>query len=180
MLAFSPRISVAELVERYYASLYRYAYRLSGSQADAEDLTQETFLRATAKLGQLRDADKVRAWLYSILRHAYLQRQRSAPQTHHVSLDDLFDVAEEVPDPLPELDAEALRKALDDLPEPHRTAVLLYYFEELSYREIAEVLDVPIGTVMSRLARARGYLKARLLTSEAVASSPKGRSADGL
>lgn len=180
MLAFSPRICVAELVERYYASLYRYACRLSGSQADAEDLTQETFLRATAKLGQLRDADKVRSWLYSILRHAYLQRQRGAPQTHHVSLEDLCDVPDEVPDPLPEFDAEALRKALDDLPEPYRTAVLLYYFEELSYREIADVLDVPIGTVMSRLARARGYLKARLLLAEAVASSPKGRSADGL
>jgi len=180
MLAFSPRNSVAELVERYYASLYRYAYRLSGSQADAEDLTQETFLRATAKLGQLRDANKVRPWLYSILRHAYLQRQRSAPQTPHVSLDDLFDVAEEVPDPLPDLDAEALRKALDDLPEQFRTVVLLYYFEELSYREIADVLDVPIGTVMSRLARARNYLKTRLLVTETVASSPKGRSADGL
>ncbi|MCS6977493.1 MAG: sigma-70 family RNA polymerase sigma factor [Gemmatales bacterium] len=182
MLGFGPRISVAQLVERYYASLYRYAYRLSGSQADAEDLTQETFLRATAKLGQLRDPDKARPWLFSILRHAYLQRQRNSQQAMHVSLDDINDVADAIPDPLPEVDPEALRKALDELPEAFRSAVILFYFEDLSYREIAEILEIPIGTVMSRLARAKNQLKARLMTPNAVLSptTRKGRSADGL
>lgn len=183
MLAFGPRISITQLVERYYANLYRYAYRLSGSQADAEDLTQDAFMRAAIKLDQLRDADKARPWLYSIVRRAYLQKQRSGRNTAHVPLQEIPDVAEEVPDPLPQFDPEAVQKALQELPEPYRTAVLLYYFEDLSYREIADVMEVPIGTVMSRLARAKAALKARLLSLESVNSpmvDPKGRSAHGL
>ena len=77
MGATGSRRGVAPLVEQHYQSLYRYAYRLSGAPADAEDLTQEAFCKAQAQLGQLRDPDRAKPWLFSILRNAYLQRARS-------------------------------------------------------------------------------------------------------
>src|SRR6266536_1359418 len=79
--------SVQALVEVYYTALYRYAFRLSGSAADAEDLTQDTFCQAQLKFGQLRDPARAKAWLFSILRNAYLHRVRASRQEHAVSLD---------------------------------------------------------------------------------------------
>lgn len=84
------------------------------------------------------------------------------------------DVAEPLPDPLPPIDPEQLQQALNELPEVYRTPIILFYFEDFGYREIAEQMDLPIGTVMSRLARAKGHLRSRLLPGgEAVA--PHGR-----
>src|SRR5690242_450133 len=100
--------SVQQLVNDHYPNLYRYAYRLTGSSADAEDLTQETFCKAQMQMGQLRDQGRVKAWLYSILRNAYLHRARSQKQHRHVSLDQVADLAEASPDSgptsLPEVD----------------------------------------------------------------------------
>jgi RNA polymerase sigma-70 factor (ECF subfamily) len=186
MFAPGPRISVAQLVESHYASLYRYALRLSGSQADAEDLTQETFLRAQNKLRQLRQPEQVRAWLFSILRNAYLQRLRRSDLEASVSLEAIEEPCEpdsEMPGPLPEWDPGQVQKAVSELPEAYRTVLLLYYFEELTYREIAEVLAVPMGTVMSRLARARAYLRGKLtrqLEVSATTAERKGRPGDEL
>jgi RNA polymerase sigma-70 factor (ECF subfamily) len=160
------RQTVQRLVDDYYVALYRYAFRLSGSSADAEDLTQETFCSAQAKFFQLRDPGRARAWLFSILRKAYLRRVRDDKKKLCVSLDGIGDVPE-VPDPLPEIDPEQLQQALNDLvcdkSEDFRTPIILYYFEDFSYRDIAEQMDLPIGTVMSRLARAKAYLRSRLL-----------------
>jgi RNA polymerase sigma-70 factor, ECF subfamily len=177
--------NVQRLVDEYYAALYRYAYRLTGSAADADDLTQEAFCKAQLCLGQLRDAARARPWLFSILRNAYLHRIRAERQQRKVALED----ASEVPEPsaeaeaTPDLDPERLQQALAELPEGFRTPVILFYFEEFSYRDIAEQMDLPIGTVMSRLARAKGHLRARLLTPvpAGAASSPSERRAtDGL
>jgi RNA polymerase sigma-70 factor (ECF subfamily) len=154
--------TVEQLVEEHYLGLYRYAYRLSGSAADAEDLTQEAFCKAQSQMGQLRDPSRARPWLYSILRNAYLHRVRSKRQQRLVSLDSVPDVAEAAPGPLPEIDAEQLQAALSELEEGFRTPIILFYFEGFSYRDIAEQMDLPIGTVMSRLARAKAHLRARL------------------
>ena len=159
--------SVAQLVDALYAPLYRYAFRLSGSAADAEDLTQEAFCQAQRKLGQLRDWQRARAWLFSILRNAYLHRARTHKQMHLVSLDGVAELPERLPEPLPEVDPERLQRALNELPEGFRTPIVLYYFEEFSYRAIAEQMELPIGTVMSRLARAKAHLRSRLLTADA-------------
>ncbi len=173
--------SVQRLVEDHYASLYRYAYRLTGSAADAEDLTQETFCQAQLKLAQLRDPGRAKAWLFSILRNGYLHRVRAGKQEHAVSLDWVGDVPDRLPEPLPEVDPEQLQKALGELPEAFRTPVILYYFEDFSYRDIAEQMELPMGTVMSRLARAKAHLRARLMPGrpEVVAEGPR-RVRDGL
>jgi RNA polymerase sigma-70 factor (ECF subfamily) len=173
--------SVHQLVDDHYLALYRYAYRLSGSSADAEDLTQETFCTAQAKWDQLRDTQRVKSWLFSILRNAYLHRARSARQLRLVSLEAIDDPAEPPPEPLPPIDPQRLQETLDELPEEFRTPILLYYFEEFSYRDIAEQMDLPLGTVMSRLARAKVHLRSRLLqpAPEAVAEG-KGRGIHGL
>lgn len=158
--------TVQQLVDAHYVSLYRYAYRLTGSSVDAEDLTQETFYKAQVNLAQLRDPLKARSWLFCILRNAYLHRTRAAKHQPCVSLEGIGDVPEPPAEPLPEIDQDQLQQALQELPEVFRTPIILYYFEDFSYRDIAEQMDLPIGTVMSRLARAKAYLRSRLLASE--------------
>jgi RNA polymerase sigma-70 factor (ECF subfamily) len=154
--------NVQKLVDEHYPSLYRYAYRLTGSAADAEDLTQDTFCKAQAQFAQLRDHQRAKAWLFSILRNGYLRRLRD--HTHHreVPLESVGDLPEPPAGPLPEVDPQRLQRALDELPEVFRTPIILYYFEDFSYRDIAEQMDLPIGTVMSRLARAKAHLRSRL------------------
>lgn len=169
MGATGSRRGVASLVEQHYESLYRYAYRLSGAQADAEDLTQEAFCKAQAQLSQLRDPDRAKPWLFSILRNAYLQRARTDRAHREVSLDAVGDVASDLPAEVPEVGPEQLQGALNELPEGFRTPVILFYFEEMSYRDIAEQMDLPIGTVMSRLARAKAHLRDRLVPAEGTA-----------
>src|SRR5262245_13425190 len=109
--------TVERLVDEHYQALYRYAYRLSGSGPDAEDLTQEAFCKAQQNLAQLRDWDRAKAWLFSILRNAYLHRIRADKQQHCIPLDGVGELAEAVPEPLPVIDPERLQQALNELPE---------------------------------------------------------------
>lgn len=155
--------SVTELVGLFYESLYRYAFRLSGSAADADDLTQEAFCKAQAQFKQLRDRSRAKPWLFSILRNLYLHRLRAMRQHTIVPLDSVAEPPEDLPDDLPQIDSAELQAALDELPEVFRTAIILYYFEDFSYRDIAEQMDLPIGTVMSRLNRAKSVLRDKLL-----------------
>jgi len=146
------------LVDLHYQLLFRYAYRLSGDRADAEDLTQQTYLIAQKKLSQLRDVSFARSWLCTILRNLFLKNvtQKITP----LSLSQSFDlVSAEAVDP--ELTSEELQCALNDLPEDFRIPLLMFYFEERSYKEISIELSIPIGTVMSRLARAKLSLQER-------------------
>jgi RNA polymerase sigma-70 factor (ECF subfamily) len=167
---------VDQLVEEHYVSLYRYAYRLTGSEADAEDLTQEAFCKAQINLAQLRDPSRVKSWLYSILRNEYLHRLRTEKTQPTLSLD-LLDELPDVPvDELSELDPDQLQKALQELPELFRTPILLYYFDDFSYRDIAEQMELPIGTVMSRLARAKVWLRLKLMPP---APAGLGRNGEG-
>lgn len=174
------RRRIQELVEQHYVPLYRYAYRLSGSASDAEDLTQDTFCQAQLKLGQLRDPERARPWLFSILRNAYLHRIRDARREQAVPLDAVGDLAEKLPEPLPEVDPARLQLVLNELPEEFRTPLILYYFEDFSYRDIAEQMDLPLGTVMSRLSRAKSHLKVRLLAGPQEVGPGARRANDGL
>lgn len=171
---------VQQLVDAYYEALYRYAYRLSGSAVEAEDLTQEAFCKAQLKLAQLRDPARAKAWLFSILRNTYLHRVRDRKHLPMVSLDGLGDVAEPLPELLPEVEPEQLQQALNELPEGFRTPIILYYFEDFSYRAIAEQMDLPLGTVMSRLSRAKAYLRARLLSQAVEKPAAERRKPDAL
>lgn len=174
--------TVQRLVDEHYAALFRYAYRLCGCAADAEDLTQEAFCKAQLNLTQLREPDRAKAWLFSILRNAYLHRLRADRNQRCVSLDGIGELPEPSPEPLPPVDPERLQEALNELPEVFRTPVILFYFGDFSYRDIAEQMDLPLGTVMSRLARAKARLRERLLQpgSTAVLANGRRRATDGL
>jgi RNA polymerase sigma-70 factor (ECF subfamily) len=150
-----------ELVQRYSGLLYRYAYRLSGCAADAEDLTQQTYLTAHRKLDQLRDLEHAKGWLCAILRTAYLKSLRSRPKAGSVSLECVPEIEEGIAGE-PALDSQELNQILSELPEEFRTPLVLFYFQDFSYKEIADQLEIPVGTVMSRLARGKSHLRKRL------------------
>ncbi len=154
---------VEQLVDAHYQSLYRYAFRLTGSAEEAEDMTQEAFCKAQLKYAQLHEPSRVKPWLFSILRNAYLHRLRERKQEKACSLDLLGDVPEPAPEqPLPDVAPERLQELLGELPEAFRSPIVLYYFEDFSYRDIAEQMDLPLGTVMSRLSRAKAQLRGRI------------------
>ena len=166
-------VEIGQLVAEHHEVLYRFAFRLSGSAADAEDLTQQTFLIAHQKLSQLRDVQTAKSWLFTILRNVYLKnctRQTPVP-SGSVQLD-IDSIPEDLPDEL-DFDGELLQQALNELPEEFRSVLLAFYFDDCSYREIAERLEIPLGTVMSRLARAKGYLRARLLEGQSEMSGSR-------
>lgn len=154
--------TIEDLVQQHYQMLYRYAYRLSGSPDDAEDLTQQTFLQAQRRLSQLRSPASARAWLCTILRNCFRKQFRRQRPLSLESLESLPAEAAAAAAHPEQIDEERLQQALGELPEEFRTPVVLFYFGEFSYREIAEQMTVPIGTVMSRLARAKAHLRARL------------------
>lgn len=160
------RSQIARLVVDHHADVYRYAYRLSGSTPDAEDLTQQAFLAAQVKIEQLRTPEAARAWLFAILRNCYLKsRRRRVPLlAANVGLE-VNDIPATAAGESP-VDRERLQMALDELSDDYKLVLLLFYFEECSYRDIAARLDIPLGTVMSRLARAKGQLRGRLFELE--------------
>jgi RNA polymerase sigma-70 factor, ECF subfamily len=155
--------------------MYSAAYRLTRNAADAEDLVQETFLRAYRGFHQFQPGTNLKAWLYRILTNTFInsyRKKQREPQT--ISDDQLEDwylyskMAEEGAEPSAEtsvleaLPDEDVQEALQSIPEQFRIAVLLADVEGFSYKEIAEITDVPIGTVMSRLHRGRRALEKRL------------------
>ncbi|MCL6504638.1 MAG: RNA polymerase sigma factor [Pirellulales bacterium] len=163
MVQDKPQDGIAELVARYHRELFAYAYRLTGRAADAEDLTQQTFLAACAAYHSLRDARCARGWLYAILRSQYLKQfSRARRLVINEDPTELEQIPEELPYE-PDFDQELLQQALDRLPAEFKVVVLMFYFEGCSYKEIAEQLKLPPGTVMSRLARAKQRLRDALL-----------------
>jgi RNA polymerase sigma-70 factor, ECF subfamily len=157
-------------VRQHHRLLYGIAYWWTGSRSDAEELTQEAFFQAYRSRSGLRDIEAVKGWLVGILRHCYAQMHRKGRHRVEISLDAMREEFGELnrlnPD-RPDLDqALALHQSLECLDERHRLPVVLFYFQDLSYREIAEALELPIGTVMSRLSRAREMLHDRLSTRQ--------------
>ncbi|MBI4420321.1 MAG: sigma-70 family RNA polymerase sigma factor [Gemmatimonadetes bacterium] len=152
-------------------TVYRVALRLTGDVARAEDLVQDTMLKAFRSWHQYQSGTNVRAWLLTILRNTFIndyRRERHRGQTVDLSEAEAFSLFPEVQEQDPAgrffdqiLDDEVLR-AMDELPEEFREAVVLSDLEGLPYQEIAEITGVPVGTVKSRLFRARRALQRRL------------------
>ena len=142
------------LVASHYGPLYQFAFSLTRDEADACDLTQQTFSIWAAKGHQLRDATKVKTWLFTTLHREFLSSRRRQTRFPHIELED---AAGELPAVSPasvdQLDTAQLLEAVERLDEAYRATVVLFYLEDYSYNEIAEILDVPLGTVKSRLAR---------------------------
>jgi len=167
---------IERLVQEHHGPVHRYAFRLSGSSAEAEDLTQQTFLIAQQKLDQLRDPGKARSWLFAILINTFRKSKRKSNPS---KFEDIEYSEAEIPEDIPaaeDIDQELLQRTIGELPEQFRVVLLMFYFEEASYKEIAERLDVAIGTVMSRLSRAKEHMRRRLLEHE---HFDFGRTADG-
>ena len=157
-------LRVRELADNYYADVYRYAYRLSGAAAEADDLTQQTFLMALQRVHQLREPSRAKAWLFAVLRSCFLKGCRKRVPLSAGSLElDIGMIPEEVSEL--EVDSEQLQKALNELSEEFRLVLVMFYFEQLSYKEIASALEIAKGTVMSRLARAKRQLRYKLIST---------------
>ncbi len=175
-----------EVALEHMDSLYRSALYMSKNPDDAEDLVQDTYLRAYRFFGKFKAGTNCRAWLLKILKNTFLNatnRERKRPQA--LSLSEVKDHELEIlsdtsPEDLVcgELFDDDIAAAMSRLPDEFRTAVLLADVEELSYREIAEAMNCPIGTVMSRLHRGRRLLKERLQDYAAQHGYPEGGNAN--
>jgi len=155
-------LDIRTLVQEHHRDVYRYAYRLAGREVDAEDLTQQTFLIAQQRLQQIRQPQRVVSWLFTILRSCYLKAKGKSVPLSATSIE--LDVDSIPESPIEEtIDKEAIQAAINSLPDEFKLVVVMFYFEQRSYKEIANQLQIPIGTVMSRLTRAKGRLRACLL-----------------
>jgi len=152
-----------DVVTEYYAMLYRFALSLTRQGADALDLTQQTFAIWARKGRQLRDVSKLKTWLCTTLYREFLATRRRAQRFPHFELSMMEN---ELPvvghDAVDKMDANVVLDCLMGLDDTHRAPLTLFYFEDRSYQEIAGILDLPIGTVMSRLARGKEQLRKRL------------------
>jgi len=160
-------VEFEKLVACYYEPLYQFAFSLTRDEADACDLTQQTFCIWAAKGHQLRDASKVKTWLFTTLHREFLGTRRRQTRFPHVELEH---AAAELPVVSPatvdHLDSGQVLEALTALDEIYQAPVALFYLQDCSYNEIAEILDVPLGTVKSRLTRGLGRLH-QMLTGPA-------------
>src|SRR6202158_1649501 len=168
----------ADLAMEHMASLYTAALRMTRNPADAEDLVQETYLKAYRAFGTFQAGTNLKAWLYKILTHtfinAYRSKKRRPEQTELDDVEDLYlyrrlggleaaAAGRSAEDEVLDLFTEGeIKDAIEALPEQFRMAVLLADVEGFSYKEIADILDIPIGTVMSRIHRGRRALQKKL------------------
>jgi RNA polymerase sigma-70 factor (ECF subfamily) len=164
-----------DLVRKYEKQVYNFAYRLTGNYDDANDVAQDAFLRVFNAIGSFRGDSSFSTWLFRITTNVFLDERKKAKAHPQSSLDEYMELGEssvarqiEDPSPTPEAVLEEseraliLQKAVSDLPEYQRAMVTLYHGQQKSYEEIAEIMDLPIGTVKSRLNRARLALKEKL------------------
>jgi RNA polymerase sigma-70 factor, ECF subfamily len=160
--------SFEELVMPLFARLYNFAHWLTQDRSEAEDLVQETCMKALKGFDSFRQGTNFRAWIYRILKNTFLT-SRTGLKAATLSLDDdEIDSTEPVATTTPEsillasVDQHAIQKSLEKLTVPFREIILLCDVEEMSYQEISETLAIPIGTVMSRLSRARRAMRESL------------------
>ncbi len=152
-----------QLVEKFYAPLYRFGLSLSRKEEDACDLVQQTFCTWAAKGHQLRDKSKVKTWLFTTLYRDFLAKKRhDARFVETENEEDFIEPVQVERSVIDAVDAEIVQKALHALEERYRAPVTLFYMKEYSYREIAEILAIPIGTVMSRISRGKADLRSAL------------------
>lgn len=164
-----------DLVRLHYGALYRFAVTLTRNEGDAGDLVQETFLVWAEKGHQLQDPARAKPWLFTTLHRLFLQTQRRVTRFPHHELEE---VAAELPSIdaalVDRLDTQRVVELLSQVDPQFQAAVALFYLEDSSYAEIAEVLGIPLGTVKSRIARGLGQLK-QLVLKEARPRAGEGR-----
>ena len=145
-----------------FDQLYNFAQWLTQNREEAEDLVQETYRKALRGFGSFEPGTNFRAWMYRILRNTFLTSRTGLKTMVPIEdEDDAIAVAEDTPESifLERANRELVQSAIEELPVKHREIILLCEVEEMSYQDIAQTLAVPIGTVMSRLSRARAALR---------------------
>ena len=157
-----------EIVDRFYPMLYRFALSLARNEADACDLTQETFSIWAAKGHLLRDGSKAKSWLFTTLYREFISNRRREMRWPK---EELSEVEHELPRAMPEtvdrLESTQVVEALQTVDETFRAPLALFYLQEHSYEEIARILEIPVGTVMSRLSRGKQKLQQAFLHRQA-------------
>ena len=148
-----------QLVDAHYQALYRFAFSLARNESDAADLTQQTFYIWAEKGRDLRDTAKAKAWLFTTLYREFLGRRRHETRFPKIALDEAPNEPAAAPVAPEKIDAAAALQALVSLEENFRAPLTLFYLRQFSYLEIAEILNLPIGTVMSRLSRGKAQLR---------------------
>jgi len=178
-----PLAGFEELALPLFNSLYNFARWLVHNSTDAEDLVQETYLKALRSFASFQPGTNFRAWMFQILRNTFLSSCSKLDRRMTVALDSEGDEQELAVDTkTPETilmnrsNSQLVQRAIDDLPVHYREALLLCEVEEMSYQKIAEILSVPIGTVMSRLARARKAVRATIMSEKFFDGAMKQRS----
>src|SRR5579859_6088958 len=154
------------IVTAHYAHLFKFAMSLTRSESDASDLTQQTFYVWATKGHQLRDGSKVKTWLFTTLHREFLNlRRRAVRFPHH----ELSEIEHELPVVSPTmvnaLDATKVVELLNQVAAPYQAPLALFYLEDYSYRDIADILDVPLGTVQSRISRGMSQLQQLIVDS---------------
>jgi len=166
----SADLEFEKLVKLYYHDLYRFGVSLTESEADAADLTQETFYIWANKGHQLKNPRNVKGWLFTTLYREFLKLCRHRKRVAHEPIDES---AQNLPhvssDVVNRIDAKTLLNVLGQIDEDYRAPLVLYYIQDLSYNEIGKVLAIPLGTVQSRIARAK--IKLFQLLTETKAST---------
>lgn len=153
-------VSFDKIIDTYYEGLYRFAFSLSRNEYEASDLTQQTFLIWARKGNQLRDESKVKTWLFTTLYREYLGQKRKNNRIQFMETEVLEDESNAIQPASGEgLDASVVMQLIGELEEPYRSPLVLFYIDQHSYKEIADILSIPIGTVMSRLSRAKSQLR---------------------
>lgn len=164
MTEITPEVFEMEAMQ-HIDDLYRTAKRLTRNETEADDLVQETYMQAWKSFGQYELGTNCRAWLYKILFNKYdhHRRKQYTQSRYFQEADELVFELSAATQPIPEfLTDREIISALDKLPEHYRSVVLLADVHEFDYKEVAQILDIPMGTVMSRLNRARTQLKKSL------------------
>lgn len=154
------------LVRDWYDPLFRFAVSLSGNRDDALDLTQNAFLKLSRNADRIREPAKAKSWLFQTVHREYIDQYRRNRRRPEHPLEAAAEPAAATESPGRSIDAARLREVLEVLEERFRAPLALFYLQQLSYREIAEALDIPVGTVMSRLRRGKDRLRALLEAGE--------------
>lgn len=156
----SNNLNFDEIVSAYYQPLYRFGYSLAKNEHEAGDLAQQTFFIYAEKGAALRDKSKVKSWLFTTLYREFLRHKRKHERMDHYE-PEMLEVAGGTVEPhiRRSMDANLAVEALDEVDEVYRQPLALFYLKDLAYKEIAEILDVPIGTIMSRLSRGKAQLR---------------------
>jgi RNA polymerase sigma-70 factor (ECF subfamily) len=156
-------IDFEKIARENYRKLFSFALHLSGNKADAEDLTQHTFFRLASNLNSIRKEEKARSWLYSTLYRKFIDQRRRIVKFPSTTFDEEVVPNEEAsPRSQQTLDHRAVDEAMAELEEEFRAPLSLFYLEDYSYKDISKMLNLPVGTVMSRLHRGKTKLHAKL------------------